>query len=74
MIRDQNQGVRASKDAALSASPDLPVLFHPDCDRRLRILTKSAVPADTIDGRSRAYAIARHHRRWGLSPRPENVG
>src|SRR6266446_10252802 len=24
--------------------------------------------------RSRALAIARHHRRWGLSPRPENVG
>src|ERR1700680_2477046 len=22
--------------------------------------------------RSRAYAISRHHRRWGLPPRPEN--
>src|SRR5580692_11882077 len=72
-VRDQNQGVRASKDDALRAPPNLPVLFHPDCDRRLRIRTESADPADWTGRRSRAYAIARHHRRWGLSPRPENV-
>src|SRR5579859_3432416 len=30
-------------------------------------------PPDCSDGRSRAQAIARHHRRWGLAPRPENV-
>src|SRR3984893_1713752 len=26
-----------------------------------------------VDRRSRARAISRHHRRWGLPPRPENV-
>src|SRR5215472_2784320 len=30
-------------------------------------------PPDRSAGRSRAQAIARHHRRWGLPPRPENV-
>src|ERR1700733_4440275 len=30
-------------------------------------------PPDQEDGRSRADAIPRHHRRWGLSPRPENA-
>src|SRR6266481_2333719 len=30
-------------------------------------------PPDSSGRRSRARAIARHHRRWGLPPRPENV-
>src|SRR4029077_16763283 len=37
------------------------------------IAPNSADPAGSSDGRSRAQAIARHHRRWGLPPRPENV-
>jgi hypothetical protein len=31
-------------------APNLPVLFHPDCDRRLRDLTESADPADCSTG------------------------
>src|ERR1700674_2660308 len=30
-------------------------------------------PPKSSGRRSRAEAIARHHRRWGLPPRPENV-
>jgi hypothetical protein len=49
-------------------------LFHPDCDRRPRDRTESADPTFLVErGRSRADAIARNHRRWGLSPRPENA-
>src|SRR5499433_2663905 len=31
-------------------APDLPVLFHPDCNRRLRNCTESADPADCPAG------------------------
>ena len=67
------------------------VLFHPDCDRRLRNRTESAdpavagarglmrQPANFTDPRARNAWLGetckpvRNHRRWGISPRPENV-
>jgi len=48
------------------------VLFHPDCNRRLRNHTESADPFDlrkALAGLERAAP----YRRWGLSPRPENT-
>jgi len=32
-----------------------------------------AIRRTGLDRRSRARRIARHYRRWGLAPRPENV-
>ncbi|KPU84260.1 hypothetical protein JI58_04740 [Marinosulfonomonas sp. PRT-SC04] len=47
-----------------------PALFHPDFNRRLRNLTGSADP-------SYWKALAGFHvndyRRWGITPRPENI-
>src|SRR5271155_4102721 len=50
------------------------ILFHPDYTVGFGIAPKSADPADLskTNGRSRARAIARHDRRWGIAPRPEN--
>src|ERR1700746_3464179 len=44
-------------------APNLPVLFHPDCNRRLRNRTESADPADSsADARGlwRSLAFGRH--------------
>ena len=48
------------------------VLFHPDCNRRLRNRTESADPA-AAGARGLMRKPVRNHRRWGISPRPENV-
>jgi hypothetical protein len=49
-------------------------LFHPDCDRRPWLRTRSADPGTV---RSRALAgsrgTSREYRRWGIPPRPENA-
>src|ERR1700748_3379914 len=56
------------------------VLFHPDFNRRLRSCTESADPSSLSYARgarrSRAWASLKGgpYRRWGLSPRPENIG
>jgi hypothetical protein len=54
-------------------------LFHPDCDRRLWHLTRSADPGRPC-GRPgargllhRAEKALRRYRRWGIAPRPENA-
>jgi len=52
-------------------TPVPPVLFHPDFNRRLRHLTWSAWPFQMEGARGLATGVA--YRRWGLSPRPENV-
>jgi len=54
------------------------VLFHPDCDRRLRDHT-GICSTRTLRGGCGARGLGHpdaagwHYRRWGLSPRPENV-
>src|ERR1700675_952224 len=56
------------------------VLFQPDFNRRLRNHTESADPFSRrrlqAEGtrRSRAWVLFNPYRRWGLSPRPENIG
>lgn len=47
------------------------ILFHPDCDRRPRILTGSA--PFPMERRPRASSLGEHHRRWGFPPRPESL-
>ena len=42
------------------------VFFHPDCYRRPWSFTRSADPAQR-------QALAGFHRRWGFTPRPEDV-
>ena len=62
----------------------LHIFFHPDCDRRLWLLTRSADPAAAF-GRLKtallralagspacAFALPAY-RRWGISPRPEDA-
>jgi len=46
-------------------------LSHPDYNRRLWNHTRSAWPCRYCR-RSRAV-LCRNHRRWGVSPRPENM-
>jgi len=46
------------------------IFFHPDYNRRFRNCTGSA---DAAKG-SRSRTLQNlHHRRWGLSPRPEDI-
>ncbi len=42
--------------------------FHPDCNRRLWIHTRSAVPS--LGEGARGLKLSFYHR-WGISPRPE---
>jgi len=54
-----------------------PVLFHPDFNRRLRSHTESADPSSPEDpGKegARGLGLVHPYRRWGVSPRPENIG
>jgi len=61
------------KAVAGTGRPAPTVFFHPDCDRRLRHRTGSADPSRPGPRRrSRARRIATY-RRWGVSPRPEDV-
>jgi len=53
------------------------ILFHPDCNRRPRHLTGSAVPAKYKQqagarGLSPFFEPYGEYRRWGIAPRPEN--
>jgi len=54
-----------------------PIFFHPDYDRRPWPRTRSADPARNVQAlagsthRTETYDAA--YRRWGLSPRPEDV-
>ena len=72
LFQDQNQGTRNDEPRAWIARVTATVLFHPDFNRRLRICTESADPSLVKRRRSRAWAH-RPYRRWGLSPRPENI-
>lgn len=53
------------------------VLFHPDYDCRLWNLTTiclSQYPLGQVDTDARGLALLlQDYRRWGLSPRPENM-
>src|SRR6201993_2929156 len=78
LFQDQNQGIRneesrTPKRISQGARVAATVLFHPDFNRRPRICTESADPSPLEGRRSRAWAH-RPYRRWGLSPRPENIG
>jgi hypothetical protein len=46
-------------------------LFHPDYDRRLRLLTESADPSQIA--KALAGSESPRYRRWGITPRPENI-
>jgi len=81
LFQDQNQGTRndtATRESAAAAT----VLFHPDYDRRLRIHTESADPSSPVSKTSwfpreegaRGLGLLHPYRRWGFSPRPENIG
>jgi len=64
------------RHAQLFVTYQYPILYHPDFNRRLRILTESA---DLLTMSSKALAglydcnLIHTYRRWGISPRPENV-
>src|SRR5882757_3614699 len=49
------------------------VLFHPDFNRRPRNRTESADPSSGEEG-ARGLGLRHPYRRWGFSPRPENIG
>jgi len=49
------------------------VLYHPDYTVGPGITPDLLTPLPKGNGRSRADALARDYRRWGISPRPENV-
>ncbi|SIT39533.1 conserved hypothetical protein [Paraburkholderia piptadeniae] len=57
----------------------LHIFFHPDSNRRLWPLTRSADPATktTMQALAGSQTLARcappAYRRWGISPRPEDV-
>ena len=63
---------RAARNAAVAT-----VLFHPDFNRRLRnhtdLLTLFPVGLPREEG-ARGLGLLRLYRRWGLTPRPENIG
>ena len=48
------------------------ILFHPDCNRRLWHLTKSADPPPRRKEALAGSPEKPGYRRWGISPRPEN--
>jgi hypothetical protein len=55
LFQDQNQGTRnetATRESAAAAT----VLFHPDCNRRLRIHTESADPSSLVPQTKKALA------------------
>src|SRR5712664_4209138 len=59
---------RAARNAAVAT-----VLFHPDFNRRLRNHTESADPFSQGEEGARGLGLIHPYRRWGLSPRPENI-
>src|ERR1700692_3352705 len=81
LFQDQNQGTRNETAHAKECVCVATVLFHPDFNRRLRNRTESADPSsqgDSTRGFQGRKALAglgfRPYRRWGISPRPENIG
>ena len=80
LFQDQNQGIRNDRPHGTMQQPR-PVLFHPDFNRRLRIHTESADPSsqknpkgDAEEEGARGLGLVHPYRRWGVSPRPENIG
>src|SRR6266436_942213 len=71
LFQDQNQGIRNNAPRANAAVAT--VLFHPDFNRRLRNHTESADPSSGEEG-ARGLGLRHPYRRWGFSPRPENIG
>ena len=75
LFQDQNQGTRTTTLArAKIARAAATVLFHPDCNRRLRSCTESADPSSLLEEGARGLGLLHPYRRWGFSPRPENIG
>src|SRR6202021_3667130 len=76
LFQDQNQGTRNETAHAKECVCVATVLFHPDFNRRLRNRTESADPFSQADGKKALAGLGLGHpyRRWGLSPRPENIG
>jgi hypothetical protein len=77
LFQDQNQGTRQNDSPREDAREIATVLFHPDFNRRLRLRTESADPLSPKLSRAKALAglgvVKDPYRRWGISPRPENI-
>src|SRR3954454_2904579 len=75
-VKDQNQGTRNDKQPHPAMRLPPTVLFHPDFNRRLRSCTESADPSpqQSFEEGARGLRPYGPYRRWGLSPRPENIG
>jgi len=78
LFQDQNQGIRNDFDHAQKREAAATVLFHPDYNRRLRNHTESADPFSRQEKLeeegARGLGLRHPYRRWGFSPRPENIG
>src|SRR4030088_1070313 len=81
LFQDQNQGIRNDISHPQMRGAAATVLFHPDFNRRLRIHTESADPFSLVpqiwfpkEEGARGLGLRHPYRRWGLSPRPENIG
>jgi len=77
LFQDQNQGTRQDDTPREDAREIATVLFHPDFNRRLRLRTESADPLspEIVESKG-ARGLGRcegPYRRWGISPRPENI-
>src|SRR4051812_5474396 len=68
--RIRAHGTTSARECAAAAT----VLFHPDFNRRLRNRTESADPCFFKKQGARGLGPFGPYRRWGLSPRPENIG
>src|SRR5260221_13168558 len=81
LCQDQNQGTRNAFSHPQAGGAAATVLFHPDFNRRLRIHTESADPFSLVpqigfrkEEGARGLGLRPPYRRWGFSPRPENIG
>src|SRR5437773_7544730 len=75
LFQDQNQGIRndVSPHANARRLPQT-VLFHPDCNRRLRNTPNLLTLLLGREEGARGLGLRHPYRRWGFSPRPENIG
>jgi len=55
-------------------APRLHSFSHPDYNRRLAIFTQSGLDVRQISRLRGLGRPGRHHRRWGIAPRPEGIG
>src|SRR5258708_30847091 len=71
LYQDQNQGIRNDAPRG-TCGLSRPFSFIRTLNRRLRNRTESAGPSCGEEG-ARGLGRPRLYRRWGVSPRPENI-